>query len=439
MSIRLFLSPFAGQPGTAGVYGQMTKLRIWIGAIVLSVAVVAFLTVRRAPMRIIHAATLPEGVTKESSDAAIKSATSFLDEFVSKYASMLKQHVHPDFYDKFILSPNRSVSAKAFFSTKAEAFLYLYPSDDTTIEEQWSKYPLQLSILGGVGVIGSNARLLVPESELDKMFQSLKAMFNIKDKIYISISKLTLSSRSPKFFYFGTCSLIALHDMSFEVISAKDQKRNTTIDCFGFMTGDSDFSCVLQFAKKLAESFISSEIQELFKESEFFRKSLAHEQLRPEAEKIKTRMERAQKDSSYDYPMWQIEKDVKALRDSAVRYGIDASYVDKLMLSIKPMNGNLLGYYSDASGFMGQWFVVNSFVLFLLSLLFLNYNGVSIFILFPQAFYITIIPIVLGVNAFFIYNRPNGLPFYYWLPPWAVSLGSIGIIVFYLLKSTRST
>jgi len=122
-----------------------------------------------------------------------------------------------------------------------------------------------------------------------------------------------------------------------------------------------------------------------------------------------------------------------------MEFKIDTSYVDKLLKSIKPMNGSLLGYYSDATGFMGQWILVNSFVLFLLSLLFLNHNGVSLFFAFPQSFYITLIPIVLGVNTFFVYNRPDGLPLCYWLPPMAVSLGSIAIIVFFLLKTTRAT
>lgn len=389
-------------------------------------------------MRIIKITTLAEGVTKKTSDVAVKSATSFLDAFVSKYISILKQHVHPDFHDKFTLSPNKPISAKAFFSTRSEAFLYLYPSNDPTLEAQWSKYPLQLSILGGLGVSGSKVELLVPESELERTYQSLKPMFSIGDNIHMSISKLTLSSRSPKLFNFGRCSLVGFHDMSFQITGPDKQERDTAIECFGFMTGDSDFGCVLHFASELAESFVTLEIQQLFKESEFFRKSLAHDQLRPEAERIKTRIERAQKDPTYDYPVWQMEREVKNLRDLAIKFEIDVTYVDKLLMSIKPMNGSLLGYYSDGSGFMGQWILVNSFVLFLVSLLFLSHNGASLFFLFPQSFYIALLPLVLGVNAFFVHNRPNALPLFYWLPPLAVSLGSIAILLFFLLKTTRS-
>lgn len=248
------------------------------------------------------------------------------------------------------------------------------------------------------------------------------------------LSKLTLSSPSSKFFDFGRCSMVGFHDMSFQV-----NDRNTAIEFFGFLTGDSDFGCVLHFASELAESFLTLEMQELFKKSEFFGKSLAHERLRPEAEKIKAHIERAQKDQTFNYPVWQMEKEVKNLRDLAIQWEIDVSCVDKLLMSIKPMNGNLLGYYSDASGFMGQWISANAFLLFLLSLLFLTHNGVSLFFLLPQPFLITLVPIVLGVNAFFVYNRPNALPFYYWLPPLTVSLGSIAILVFFLLKTTRAT
>ncbi len=340
-------------------------------AIFLFAVAVAFFTVRRAPMRSTKITTLAEGVTKKTSDISVKSATSFLDAFVSKYVSMLKKHVHPDFHDKFTLPPNKSVSAKAFFSTSGEAFLYLYPSIDPTIEAQWSKYPLQFSIFAGLGAVGSKTKLLVEESQLENSYKTLKPAFRLADNIHITISKLTLSSPSSKFFDFGKCSMVGFNDMSFQV-----NDRNTPIEFFGFLTGDSDFGCVLHFASELAESFVTLEMQELFKKSEFFRKSLAHERLRPEAEKIKAHIERAQKDQTFNYPVWQMEKEVKNLRDLAIQWEIDVSYVDKLLMSIKPMNGNLLGYYSDAPGFMGQWILANAFLLFSVSLLFfdiLNY------------------------------------------------------------------
>jgi hypothetical protein len=374
-----------------------------------------------------------EGVTPEVSNAAANSATAFIDAFVAEYTRLLKKHVHPDFHDKFVLLSNKSVSARAYFSTSAEACLHIYPSRESKLEVEWYRYPVQVALFGGLGVPGSKTTLAVPESEFEATYRALKPFFlATQDNLHMTIAGPTLKSNSPQIFGFGKCGVYALRDVTVDI-----QGRKTMFQAFAFITGDKDFNCVLQFVKPTVEAFFRFEIWQLFVESPFFRQSLAHNTLRPHAEKIKAQIERAQHDRTFEYPIWKMEKDVKELRVIAVTLGVDATYVDKLLVSIKPMSGSLLGYYGNATGFMGQWIAASCLVLFIMSLLFLTYNGTPLFLAFPWKLHIALVPIVTGVYVFFVKNRPDGLPLAYWLPPTVICLVSLAFVLFFVLRTSR--
>jgi hypothetical protein len=162
-----------------------------------------------------------------------------------------------------------------------------------------------------------------------------------------------------------------------------------------------------------ANNILDIETKDKYKNSEIFRKALIHPKLREIALEIRARIDKADNKIT-EYPRWEFEDDLNKMRKLAKENNISDNYVDEMFKDNQyyPISGTLLFYYSNQLQFMGQWTLVNIALIIITTLLMRNksiMNNLSK----EKIFTIIILP----VNAWIFYKKPDSIGFLYWIIP----------------------
>jgi hypothetical protein len=398
------------------------------------------------------------GLTRTSSifESSVGSGTKFVEIFVNTYRQTIKTEIALEFQSNFQLCKKKSVSAKLVLSTFGEALVYLFPAEANDLFVDGINFSVQTALL--YGLIDLN----VPEAPTNLQRVSLKVPLSEAIKQYKEEpAKITFSgagtngwfmsdgglhfSDVTKMFSFPKQSMVGVVEALwidnstslYQKIQGKQGELRFNLAGPLFIVGENDFSWAYNVAQKVARDFAELEIKKLILSSEFFKFSLAEQKLQPQAETILQKKSRSEKDISFRYPLWEFKKDIAELKKEAEKLRIDASYVDELLEhnSAKIIDGTLLWYYNDPTGFMWQCTLVNIVLLSLVILLFgvkRHRKGTSRYIVKPilnnlptfqkKAFLLTVLP---GVNIWIVQNRPSSAGLAYWLLP-----GSIFLLAF---------
>jgi hypothetical protein len=158
-------------------------------------------------------------------------------------------------------------------------------------------------------------------------------------------------------------SIIAVENTApwYMEMMGRSSSVNLKLEGLLLFNSEKDFSWVTVEGKQMGKSMADGDISQLFLSSEFFRQSQAHPILKPLADAIRQNRERADKDPSFDYPLWQQGMDMKESRESAKPFNIEGSYVERLLERRTSASGFLLWYFEDAWEFMcnGSWLMLS--------------------------------------------------------------------------------
>lgn len=295
--------------------------------------------------------------------AEINSTKVFAERYVTSYLQFVDKKIYPGLRRSFVLASKKSISAKAIFSSVAESFIYLYPADESNLIVECTEYPVQWSIFAGLDTASPSVKLTLPyEKALLSYKEDMKVPYGLREDARANFSNLTVSTSNPKAFSFSKNSLVVLFKMSFLLRDANGKEtRKTIIQDVGLLTGNSDFSFALGEASQLGRELAQSETIQLIVSSPFFREALAYEELKPLAEHIQSKLSRAGKDPSFDYPFPLFKKDLATLETRAAKLGLNTDFVKKLLgdPSVRAYDGYLFWYYRNHTGFMLQWTLAN--------------------------------------------------------------------------------
>lgn len=356
----------------------------------------------------------------------IQSAKSFSENLINSYLEILDKEIHSTFRSHFTLGKSNHISVRSIFSSVRESVIYIFPAEKSELAVDCTKYPIQMTLLSGLDSPNHDTKLMIPYEEAIEKYNKFPVMFNLKENSLFYISKLTLNTGVPKVFEFGRHSIVTLYQVRFELRQNEQTVRTVDVDAVGILTGEDDFSWALEKAREIGANLIVFEIMELLESSPYFREALAHPKLKTKAEEIQRKRSRAEKDPSFEYPYWQFKSDISKLTQEARKLRIDTSYVEELLKdpSLKPHDGNLLWYYSNCSEFMLQWVFINSILLLLIVLLLLlKHKDKHIIEIALGSYKKGILPaIILTINGWIFWVKPNGAGILYWVLPGAVLL-----------------
>ncbi len=348
----------------------------------------------------------------------IQTTKTFVENFINSYLNLIQKEVNPTFRDSFVLVKSKHLSARAIFSTVNETFLHIYPSMENEFIVDCTKYPVQMSLFSGLDIENSGATLTMPYEEALNNYKKQEGAVNFKEAGMIVNMGLNIPYYNPKVFSFDINSLAIIVDVGVGMRNADNQViRNILLEPVCILTGERDFSFAINKASKLGRWLAITEILQLFKDSELFRAALADKRLAGMAEKIQSNISRAEKDSSYEYPLWQSKKDMADLENEAKKYGLDANYPRDLLTypANKPKDGVLLWYYKDYFGFSLQWSVIN-IILILLTVFFALLKYKLKVVAFINTMWVKSIILII-INGWVFRERPKYMDFKYWIIP----------------------
>lgn len=352
-------------------------------------------------------------------DEEIQTTQIFVEKFVNSYREFIKREINPKFKDLFALAKGKNLSAIVFFSAVSEALLCIYPSNQNELIVECSQYPVQMSVLSGIEEENSEAHLTMPYEEALKKYNNEEGLIRVSIHTCM-ISNLTLSSDYPKIFSFSENSLITLSNVRIEIKGSDEEARSVDIETVGFLTGEKNFSFAIGRAEELGRYVAEGNILHLFITSEFFRTALLDEHLSMIAKEINQNLSRVEKDDTFTYSFWEFKEDVLKLKEEAERYGIDASYIDDLLIfpANQPKDGFLFRYCPNYFWFSVQWSIINISLLVLFVVLItlkLKWENSKIAVLINKLW--AKLTILLSINVWVFYKKPEYMGIKYWIVP----------------------
>lgn len=360
----------------------------------------------------------------------ISASKEFAERFVRSYSNIIKKEISPSFYNAFPLANNKIISARLFLSSADETFIYFYPASKSEFFVDCSAYPIQIALYAGLDSPNSGVKPIIPIEELLYRYRVNTGMFNLSnDNIVITISRLTLNSPFPKLFNFSRHSIVILDNVAIELRDDNNNVRRVINEYVGIMTGDRDFSFSLEKAESIGADIAKHHILSLFINSNLFREFLAYKNWSPLVKDILLNMSRANKDITFEYPLWKVKDDIINLKFEANKVGIDTSYIDELFKdpSLAPRDGVLLFYYKDYFGFAVQWITINIGLFLILVALNLYRKNIKA-TLIPLTNKITP-AIVLSINYWVFDSRPKFIDYKYWIIPGIIFVVCMGLCI----------
>jgi len=197
------------------------------------------------------------------------------------------------------------------------------------------------------------------------------------------------------------------------------------------ISGGKDFSFNQKTSFGIAENLMKSEIFNLIVQDEFFREALVHPQLKTLAIEIQSKISRAEKDSSFEYPQFEKDENIKELYNKAKEFNIKSDYADALLgdKQYKPDDGVLIRYFPNHSNYLKQWFFANFWLFFILfiTIYFLKNN----LQLIPYK-HEGLIILFFFVNIFSIIKKPNNISVSYMVGGVFLSLIMLALVLYYV-------
>ena len=372
----------------------------------------------------------------------ISGAREFTEILVNSYFDEIRNEVPPQFRNDPEFWRATHVSAKVVFSTFAESVLYLYPDDKNRFVADIIPLPIQLAFLAGLINFASpttpadtsSIKLFVPVEEAIKHYSTIPTSF-ITEGVRIRVAgpggvrflntpeKMITFQPNSIFGFFG--GWIEVENTDPAIASRYGKPVHFKFETLGplLFNGEKSFAWAKEGAKLIAASMAESGIKNFFTKSEFFKQALAHEKLKPQADKIIKMKARADQDPSFEYPLWKFKQDWESLKDVARLQGFDADYLEALRKTPPSGAGYLFWYYPTHSGFVWQWAAANTILLaFITVLLALRSSdalppAVSSFFQ-TAAFGKPVLPfIILAINTWIFAAKPSSLAFGQWIGP----------------------
>jgi hypothetical protein len=404
---------------------------------------------------------LQPGLTSLTYDSAesIKGAKRFSELLVNEYRSTLRKQVHTSFKSSFSLWGHDDLSVKVVFSKIAETLMYIFPASERQLIAEGVPIAIQTALFAGFidlttpkspAMSGGIRSTSLPEvaAEYERTPAKVNMKSGINSMIY-GIGEGGLSITGLKFMTFEKNSSLTFYGGYFGIDNSYPEfirwrgyavRSKTKLEGPLIVTGERNFSWgIKEVAQDLGRRLAEADIIELITVSKFFRESLAHEKLRPQAEKILHNKSRTEKDLSFRYPFWEFESDLQRLYAAAKPLGVETKFVDDLLIdpSLKAhiVDGSLLFYYPDPAGFMWQWTFINvAFSLMAGILWLLNWTGylhVGIMKLFVGSSLLqSLLPIAItSINGYVLTLKPAAITFPYWILPGLSYFACIFILV----------
>ena len=390
---------------------------------------------------------------KESYAKSVEDGVKAIRLLLDNYSKILHKEVSIAPREEYLLWKDTGIGVKLIISTFNESLLYFFPNDKNQIFVDGINFPVQTALLYGFIDLNNpkdeiNLRkifLKMPSDDAVSHYKTEEARISFTDSggwFFIAGKGGLRFNNVHKMFSFREKTIVGVMTANLEITNSSQffTQIHGHPDSFKFylkgpllFSSENTFSWAFEIASKLGREFAELEIKELFTKSEFFLLALADKKLRPKAEEIVQKKSRSEKDSSFQYPLWEFKKDVCELKKVAEQENINSSYVDELLAckALQPTDGHLLWYYPSPEGFMWQWLLVNCAVLIVLLLLrFVKYHNVPIFIhlirrLPPLPGKISFFILILAANGWIFYEKPESVTLIYWIFPGAALLVSL--------------
>ena len=389
----------------------------------------------------------------------ISDAINFVKIFMNEYDKIIEQEVSIKFKNQLKLVQKGFVGVKIVISSFGEALLYFFPNDQNEIIIDIIDFPVQPAFTYGFIDINNpkenidlqKVKIHVPLPDAIKQYKAesgwMKFSCEEDDGGILFVGrgsgKLILKNTHkiasmPNHTILGLINTVIFDNSSQHYIDVhgKAGRHEYNIEGLLLIISENTFDWSFNVAKKIGGNLAEMDIKDLFTNSEFFRLSLAEEQLRPKAEIIAQKKARSEKDTTFAYPLWEFKKDFLELKKDAEQIGIEISFIDELLVdtSLKNHDGILFRYYSNSKGFMLQWATMNLiFLIILAALTLIKVNGLPVLSFATQIFSnlslnISIITLLILANGYVFTKKPEGLTIDYWVLPTLLFLSCIAWI-----------
>jgi hypothetical protein len=363
--------------------------------------------------------------------------------------------ISPFFKKDISLWHAKGLSAKVVFSSIAESLIYIFPAEENVLYVDLIGVPVQPILMHGL------INLLNPIEQVDQRQIHLQILEDKAIQEYLNIpgsflnigrgmgfaERVTLRfNDSIKMLSLKDQALAGFYKSNIEVennapwyteMMGRSSSVNLKLEGLLLFNSEKDFSWVTAEGKRIGKSMAEMDISHLSLSSEFFRQSRAHPKLKPFVDAIQEKKTRAEKDPSFDYPLWQQDMDMRELRELSKPFKIEGSYVDRL-LERRPSfsSGFLLWYFKDAAEFMWQWITINAAILILLGLSFMRREKLSIPLKHAIGTYGTFM--LVAINIWWVWRaKPDPVTLQYWLLPIAVAVANFILCISIAWKSVR--
>jgi hypothetical protein len=207
---------------------------------------------------------------KRPLDHDFESSRLFSERFINAYLNVLRREVKPNFYHSFYLG-KEPFQIKAIFSSDSESFIHISPGANNELQVQCVEYPVQMSLFTGLGIEGQNARLKISPEDALKMYQAIPGIFAAADEDSVFYAyDFTLDLARPKAINVSKRSIAVLMNVRILTTKINPKLSPVVFDHINFINSDKDFSWALEKADETATDIVTTEMQELFNQSEFF-------------------------------------------------------------------------------------------------------------------------------------------------------------------------
>ena len=274
---------------------------------------------------------------KETYGNSAEDGIKFIKLLLENYSKVLHKEVNLASKEEYLLWRGKGIGVKLVISTFNESLLYFFPNEKNEIFVDGIDFPVQTALL--YGFIDLNK----PKNEINLKKLSLKVPFDDAVSQYKAEEARILFTDSGGWFFIALKGRLAFKNVnkmfSFRkktIVGVKTAVLEITnssqffiqihghADSFKFnlegpllFSSENTFSWAFEIAAKLGRDFAELEIKELFTKSEFFLLALADKKLRPKAEEIVQKKSRSEKDTSFQYPLWEFKKDVCEVKKEA--------------------------------------------------------------------------------------------------------------------------
>lgn len=341
-----------------------------------------------------------------------------VNKFLTSYNDTLMSKVHKSFWSDFYFYKNYRFKTDIIVSSSQQTLIYIEQSDK-------SNYATNIFFTD------KNPVLYIQELKNNVHITpaSYKSFYYVPKGFYMTISRLTLE---------GTPIPVTIEEKSFVVLfdycirfegPVQNQFVSTEFPGMSFLIGSNkkeDFNKL--FIKAASDNF-NSQLQKYYLESELFRKAFVHPFFKKITSEIKQRQSEAL-NHTIEYPPWEFERDINKMRAIARENSLSENYVDEIIKDPQyyPISGILLFYYSNEKAFMLQWCLIN---IILLAFIFVLSFSKLLEIVKIQSL---LSAVILAINAWVFYKRPDLISIEYWITPCILGIASYILLYFQQIK-----